>query len=143
MKKTKSLGAILLVATLVVLAAPAPADDSAAIAQAQKAASSWLALTDGARYGPSWDAAASLFKAAVTKEQWEKALASARSPLGALKARKVKTATFSRTLPGAPAGEYVVIQYESQFESKASATETVTPMLDKDGTWRVSGYYIK
>jgi hypothetical protein len=37
----------------------------------------------------------------------------------------------------------VVIQYETIFEKKQSAIETVTPMLDKDGKWRVSGYYIK
>jgi len=42
-----------------------------------------------------------------------------------------------------PDGEYVVIQYDSSFEHKQSAVETVTPMLDKDGKWRVSGYYIK
>ncbi|HWN92533.1 MAG TPA: DUF4019 domain-containing protein, partial [Verrucomicrobiae bacterium] len=48
-----------------------------------------------------------------------------------------------RTLPGAPDGEYVVIQYETAFENKASAVETITPMLDKDGSWRISGYYIK
>lgn len=61
----------------------------------------------------------------------------------AMKARKVKSATFTRTLPGAPDGEYVVIQFESQFENKAAAIETVTPMRDKDGAWRVSGYYIR
>lgn len=27
--------------------------------------------------------------------------------------------------------------------NKKSAIETVTPMMDKDGKWRVSGYYIK
>jgi ribosomal protein S17E len=37
----------------------------------------------------------------------------------------------------------VIIQYDSSFENKKSAVETVTPMLDKDGKWRVSGYYIK
>jgi hypothetical protein len=36
-----------------------------------------------------------------------------------------------------------VIHYQSSFEHKKSATETVTPMLDNDGQWRVSGYYIK
>jgi hypothetical protein len=36
-----------------------------------------------------------------------------------------------------------VIQYESSFEHKASAIETVTPMLGDDGQWRVSGYYIR
>jgi len=37
----------------------------------------------------------------------------------------------------------VVIQYESSFEHKQSAVETITPTLDKDGKWRVSGYFIK
>jgi len=45
--------------------------------------------------------------------------------------------------PGAPDGEYVVIQYDSSFENKTEAVETVTPMLDPDGVWRVSGYYIR
>src|SRR6187402_2269643 len=30
-----------------------------------------------------------------------------------------------------------------QFANKASAVETVTPMRDKDGSWKVSGYYVK
>lgn len=47
------------------------------------------------------------------------------------------------SLPGAPDGKYVVIQYDTSFENKKAAVETVTPMLDKDGKWRVSGYYIK
>jgi len=130
-------------ATLILIAFSTSADDSDAVAQAQVAARSWLALTDSAKYRQSWDEAASLFKGAVTKADWEKAVRGVRSPLGAMKARKVKSATFTRTLPGAPDGEYVVIEFESQFENKAAAIETVTPMHDKDGAWRVSGYYIK
>jgi hypothetical protein len=42
-----------------------------------------------------------------------------------------------------PDGKYVVIQYDSVFEQKASAVETVTPMLDSDGAWRVSGYFVQ
>jgi len=30
-----------------------------------------------------------------------------------------------------------------KLENKTSTVETITPMLDKDGQWRVSGYYIK
>lgn len=130
-------------ATLILVGFSAPADDGAAVAQAQVAARSWLALTDGGKYGESWDNASSLSKAAVTKADWEKAIKAGRGPLGAMKVRKVKSATFTRTLPGAPDGEYVVIQFESGFENKATAIETVTPMRDKDGAWRVSGYYIK
>jgi len=37
----------------------------------------------------------------------------------------------------------VVIQYDTQFENKKSAMETVTPHLEKDGSWKVSGYYIR
>ncbi len=47
------------------------------------------------------------------------------------------------SLPGAPDGEYVVIQIQTSFENKKSAVETITPMLDKDGRWRVSGYQIR
>ncbi len=39
-------------------------------------------------------------------------------------------------------GQYVVV-YESSFEHKKSAIEAVTPSLDKDGQWKVSGYFIR
>jgi hypothetical protein len=138
----KHLPSALLLA-LCLLVPAAYADEKEEVAKARRAAAAWLALTDGGKYSESWDAAAALFKAAITKPDWEKALKSARSPLGALKSRKLKSATFARTLPGAPDGEYVVIQFDAQFVNKAAAIETVTPMREKDGSWRVSGYYIK
>jgi hypothetical protein len=36
-----------------------------------------------------------------------------------------------------------VIQFSTSFERKGAATETVTPMKDADGQWRVTGYYIR
>jgi uncharacterized protein DUF4019 len=110
---------------------------------AQQAAGDWLALVDSQKYADSWQEAAQMFKAAVNKEQWQGMMSASRDPLGKMLSRKLKSATYTKTLPGAPDGEYVVIQYESSFEYKQSAVETVTPMLDKDGKWRVSGYYIK
>ena len=71
------------------------------------------------------------------------AAGAARGPLGKLISRKEKSATFATSLPGAPDGQYVVIQYDSVFEHKRTAVETITPMLEKDGSWRVSGYFIK
>jgi uncharacterized protein DUF4019 len=68
---------------------------------------------------------------------------SARKPLGALVSRKLKSAQYANSLPGAPDGKYVVIQYDSVFQNKSPAGEIVTAMLDKDGHWRVSGYYIR
>ena len=109
----------------------------------QQSAEAWLAVVDSGDYGASWDQAAELFKAAVTRDQWQTALNSTRHPLGKLVSRKLKSVTYTKSLPGAPDGEYVVIQYETTFEHKQSAVETITPMLDKDGNWRVSGYFIK
>jgi hypothetical protein len=110
---------------------------------AQQAAADWLTLVDSGKHADSWQEASSIFKAHVSKEQWPSIVRAARDPLGKLLSRKLKNATYTKTLPGAPDGEYVVIQYGSSFEHKQSAVETVTPMLDKDGKWRVSGYYIK
>ena len=110
---------------------------------AQQAAESWLALVDAGKYRESWTEAAQLFKDRVTIEQWESAVRAARTPLGKIGSRKLKVASYRKTLPGAPDGEYVVIQYETSFEKKRSALETITPMKCDDGRWRVSGYYIK
>jgi hypothetical protein len=70
-------------------------------------------------------------------------LKAARDPLGKVQSRKLVKATYTKSLPGAPDGDYVVMQYESSFEHKQSAIETITGALDKDGKWRVSGYFIK
>jgi hypothetical protein len=121
----------------------ARAQDAENNAKAEAAAGQWLALTDSAAYAASWEHAAGLFKAAISKANWESAMQSVRAPLGAVKSRKLKSAQFTRSLPGAPDGEYVVVQFETQFENKASALETVTPLKEGGGTWRVSGYYIK
>ena len=110
---------------------------------AQSAAESWLKLTDAGDAGASWDQAAKLFRGAVTKEQWTQALAGVRPPLGKVISRKLATRQYSEKVPGAPDGKYVTIQYETAFEKKASAVETITPMLDPDGIWRVSGYFIR
>jgi Protein of unknown function (DUF4019) len=110
---------------------------------AQQSAEKWLALIDSGEYGESWQEAAELFKSRVTKDQWQNALKTTRLPLGKLQSRKVKSTTETKTLPGAPDGQYVVIRYDSSFEQKQSAVETVTAMMEKDGAWRISGYFIK
>lgn len=55
----------------------------------------------------------------------------------------MRSATFARDLPGAPKGDYVVIVYDTVFADKAGAIETITPMRDSDGKWKVSGYFVR
>lgn len=109
---------------------------------AEAAARGWLAEVDAAEYNRSWKNAATLFKSQVSAQQWRDAIAGTREPMGAVKSRTLSSANYTTSLPGAPDGEYVVLQFATEFENKKVAIETVTPMLD-DGTWRVSGYYIK
>jgi len=75
--------------------------------------------------------------------RWRGCATSVRGPLGEVVSRELRSAQFTTTLPGAPDGEYVVIESGTDFENKASAIETVIPMKDPDGSWRVSGYFIK
>jgi hypothetical protein len=117
--------------------------ESAKEKAAVKAAEAWLALVDSGKYAESWQEAAGYFRGAVDKAQWEKSLLSVRKPLGKMIRRKVISAKYYTSLPGAPDGQYVVIQFETSFEKKIKAIETVTPMFETDGVWRVSGYYIK
>ena len=111
--------------------------------QATGAAEAWLELIDAGEYDDSWEAAAEYFKNVVKKEQWREMAAAVRGPLGDVLSREVKSAEYRTTLPGAPDGEYVVIQFATSFENKKTAVETVTPMRDRDGAWRVSGYFIR
>lgn len=113
--------------------------EQAAIAAAEQ----WLSLVDSGRYGQSWKQAAGYFQAGVTKISWRDSLMAVRKPLGQLKSRKLLSVTIHTSLPGAPDDNYVVIQFETSFENKQATVETVTPLLEKDGRWRVSGYYIK
>ncbi len=122
---------------------PAAKGNAKAEAAAIESARTWLALVDGGNYGQNWDEAAALFKSAVTKTGWEEAVRAVRTPLGKLNSRKLRSQQYATSLPGAPNGEYVVIQYDTDFVNKANAVESITPLLDKDGKWRVSGYYIK
>jgi hypothetical protein len=132
-----------IVAVFLVAVASAQAQDEQQVAAAEAAAKSWLALTDSGDYSGSWDRAAGIFQTSIPKQNWMNALQNARVPLGALISRKIKSARYAQSLPGAPDGEYVVIQFTSQFANRASAIETVTPRLEKDRTWKVSGYFIK
>jgi len=119
------------------------AGNSETTESAIKSAKAWLALVDGEKYEQSWDESAEFFKGAVPKEKWLQSMQSVRKPFGKTISRKLQSKLYLTSLPGAPDGEYVVIKYDSSFENKRHALETVTPMRDKDGKWRVSGYFMK
>lgn len=117
------------------------ADDNTG--EAVTAAERWLSLVDKGQYGQSWEQAASIFKGRVPKSQWEQQVAGVRGPLGKVLSRKLRAKQLLTSAPGVPDGQYVVIDFDTSFENKPASAERITPMKDKDGSWRVSGYFIR
>ena len=128
---------------LVMALAPLAARSAAPETAAEAAARTWLALVDGGNYYQSWAIASEGFRNAQSRTQWVARVGAAREPLGALRSRRLVSARPVHSLPGAPDGDYVVLEYASGFAKQPAATETVTPVKESDGHWRVSGYSVK
>ena len=110
---------------------------------ALEATLSWLELIDNGEYEKSWEEAAEYFRQIIELEQWVGALETARAPHGNIISREMTSIDYTTSLPNAPESEYFFIQFESVFENKEKGFETLTPMLQENGEWRISGYYIR
>lgn len=122
----------------------ARSDALAPLHQAHAAAQSWLALTDATQYMRSWEHTAPMFQKSLTATQWQQQLAQARQPLGAVQMRAFKAAEATPSLPGMPDGQYLVIQYATQFQTQPAVIETVTlAQSGHAGPWQVLGYYLR
>lgn len=115
----------------------------AAEQEAVAAAREWLSLIDKQQYEESWEQSAKLFKGFTKKQPWIMATYAKRKPLGKNISRKLKSKRYETKLPGAPREEYVVIEFDASFENELSVIEVITPMLEEDGKWRVTGYFFK
>lgn len=141
MKKTLMIWLVPLVFIMTLVSMAAAVDPAAA--PAVEAAKTWLALVDAGQFGKTWDMAAEIFKSAASRRQWEATLELLRKNLGAVVERKLATAVHATSLPGAPDGEYYVIEYKTTYQNKKEAVERIVPMKEKDGQWRISGYFIR
>ncbi len=112
------------------------------IKAATEAALKWLELIDSAAYAESWDQASAFFKANTPKEKWVETLEGLMPQFGENNKREADGSRYLTKIPGGPDGEYVMLRFNSSFENKEEAVETVTPAKDGE-TWRVSGYYIR
>lgn len=109
---------------------------------AKAAMTAWLKDLDAEQYADSWEAAAPMFQAQVSREQWQQMAAKARQPLGALVSRELTAAEYKSALPGAPPADYVIFVFTADYAERSGTTETVTAML-VDGAWRGVGYFIR
>lgn len=117
--------------------------DGRADSEALAAADRWLALIDRGDAEASWSAASNLLRSAIDEARWSEALRRAQGPIGRPRSREVERLRYATELPGAPDGEYVVVEYATEFERKRNGSELVTLMREPDGVWRVAGYYVR
>lgn len=138
---------IRLVVCLLVVSLFLPAGSSLAAGDREEAAvnaaQQWVALVDAGKYAESWDQSAQLFRDSIRRVDWVKSLEMVRAPLGNVIARKVRRTAHVTSLPGVPEGDYLIIEFDTAFDNRAAALETVTPARDAQGNWRVAGYYIR
>ena len=106
-------------------------------------AETWLGLLDSAKFADTWKIADEYFKKRVKEGKWVRQMPQLSEKLGKIVSRKLISANFTNKLPGLPGRSAFVLRYASRFEKKPQAIETVVPIDGADGTWRVSGYYIK
>ena len=112
------------------------------IAAASTESDRWLDLIDHGRYADSWVAAAAVLQEGIPEKQWTADLAARQPKLGRTIMRERKSQSYSKTMRGAPTGDYVVVTYLTKFEKIPLAQETVAVAKDAIGQWHVAGYDI-
>jgi len=110
--------------------------------RAAEAARDWLRLVDDGRHAASWSSASPLLRQGAERAAWEVALRAARTPLGRCLSRRLRSQVAVEGPCEELPGPYVVVRYDTVFEHLWRATETVTPVLGKDGCWRVAAYFV-
>lgn len=134
--------AVLLIGALLAPGGLAAQEPSAADHAVAATAQAWLELLDRGEYGETWSQAAPIFQGSVTAEQWATAARSAREQVGVVVSRSVSKVAAPAQLPGAPPGEYRVVEFTSAFGGLPRATETV--VLRREGAeWKVVGTWVR
>ncbi len=130
------------IAMTLLLAACGPSPTEVQHAQAAEArAREWLAQIDAGDYGGSWETAARLFQARMTKQEWEALAWRVQPSLGKPEGRRLVAARYTAQLPWEPPGEHVLVQYRINYSGRASV-ETLTMRLDAE-QWKTLTYNIR
>ena len=108
---------------------------------ADERAREWLAQIDAGDYGGSWETAARLFQARISKEEWEARVWRVQPGLGKPGNRELIAAKYTAAWPWEPPGEHVYIQYRVKYDQRV-IVESLTMRLDAE-QWKTIGYLIR
>lgn len=116
--------------------------DGASKAEGASAARTWLTLVDSKSWAESWRESGGLFRSRISSADWASTIQPVRQPLGKIASRTLGKVTRTGSLPGAPPGDYQVLEFQADFASRKGAVETVVLAREPDG-WKVVGYFIR
>lgn len=109
---------------------------------ARETAVRWVALLDAGAFRKAYSEQPPRILAYGHEDEFLAWMRSRRAPLGKPKTRAFYRVTHSRTLLGAPDGNYEFVVFKTSFEHKSVAAETVT-LTSETGRWQVSGYHMR
>lgn len=88
-------------------------------------ASAYLQLLDRGRYEEAWHEMSALFQALGDQASWQKRQQALRAAYGALQSRTFFHAISRESYKLSPDGRYVIVQFNSIYQHKQEARETV------------------
>jgi len=103
----------------------------------------WLALIDAGKAGDAWDLSSKQLKSAVTRAKFVDGMRDARKSFGKLEGRTAERFARSHQMPGAPDGDYVIIEYTARFGQGRKLQEQLVWTIEDGDIWRVAGYYYR
>ncbi len=124
------------------LSNPGLASESDAEKAAVTAAEQWIAIIDRGDYASSWQEASDVFQSAVKQKRWTRNVPLVRDPLGGVITRTVVNVSLIANQPGMNDEQNAIVRFKTSFQNMQSATETIMLTPDRDGRWRVLGYYV-
>ncbi len=120
---------------------PADAPHAADIAAARQVAEAWIQLLDQGRFDEAYQQLGPTARRQISQAQWRQELKATREKSGKLDSRIFQYPNFTTTLRGAPAGNYVVLNYLCTFASHRSSPETIVMAKGAAG-WHVAGFSV-
>ena len=130
--------AVIVAATSLLLSFNAFAQDARDVADARKAAESWMKLVDAEEYSAAWNVSSEGMRKGMPKLAWNMLASTVHLPLGTLKSRTLKSTDVKPGAAGKPAS--VSIEYSADYENSRNVRENITTVRDSDGVWRVAGF---
>lgn len=136
-------GIVLILLLAIPFSRPALAvEDEVSTATAAAAAGSFVTLLDAKVPGDAWQMFTPFAQISKPRDQWQELQQTLRTAYGPLEKRTLRGVTLQNRYTMLPDGRFAIVQFDTSFDKKQGAIETVVLARFEDGRWRVHDYVI-